>query len=65
MRKWLLLVGCLLPFFGMAEEGTLKIDDVQVKGRSVFGQSVQHGYAEYAFSIVNESPAQTHEVEVG
>jgi len=63
MRKWLLLMACLLPLLARAET-TLNVGDIKVRGRRVFDQECFHGYVEYRFAVENRSSSNTHEVRV-
>ncbi len=63
MRKWFLLIACLLPLLAGAE-ATLNVGDIKVRGQAVFDQELSHGYAECRFTVENRSPSQAHEVRV-
>ena len=63
MRKWLLLITCLLPLLAGAE-ATLNVGDIKVRGQAVFDHDFSHGYAECRFTVENRSPSQTHEVRI-
>ena len=63
MRKWFLLIACLLPLLAGAE-ATLNVGDIKVRGQAVFENEFSHGYIECRFTVENRSPSQAHEVRV-